>query len=470
MATLQKKKQTARIIKMSKVNPDFKKIFFRERSSFAFQNPGQDWKTSKKPLGDGIIQSHLSHKLWVGTKAGWYTELGCLDIDVPDIQILKDVMNYFGFDESNSLIERSPNKGFHVFFKPRFNEKVPTKKLFFDCLTKYEKLLQQALNLPQLEIFPRNNRALRGPLGKDQIFMSHDDHSPLILNQEKLLYWWEKLDSVDLKDLSIQRHLSLQFSQSKESKEVVYNEKASGEYLYLFGPQPGISRYDTTWRIILYLFRLNFNYDEIYGKIYQYILKHQNWFMRSSKHGGHTFQRAAAQIGYLRRNEAKYTSYPDSINNTEFNFTKQDLAWILKNFPRKNEQRSVFKLIRYYKPRARRVGPWVRIHKDKWREWMSSHNVKRFQRMLESKNILESRKDYIVGSYARHYKIDIPIMQGEILHDGRQLRNFEASLNEAFSKQDLYQLIRKDVTAIKRITEKAAEQIVILDPEKEATC
>ena len=120
MGTDQKKKQTARVIKMTddKVDPDFKKIFFRERSSFAFQNPGQDWKTSKKPLGDGIIQKHLSHKLWVGTRAGWYTELGCLDIDVSDIQILKDVMNYFGFDESNSLIEKSPNKGFHVFFKP----------------------------------------------------------------------------------------------------------------------------------------------------------------------------------------------------------------------------------------------------------------------------------------------------------------------------------------------------------------
>ncbi len=453
----------------SKINSDFKRTFLRERSSFAFQNPGRDWKTSKRPLGDGIIRKHLDHKLWIGTRAGWYVGFGCLDIDTPDKGILDEVCSYFNFSDMNSLIEQSPNKGYHILFKPRFNDRVPTQKLYYECLTKSEKRLQQLLNIPQLEIFPKSNRALRGPLGRDQIFIDPDSFTPYRLNQEQLMNAFEKLNQTDLKELSIQRYIPFDYKEEPRKEEVLYNEKATGEYLYNFGPQPGITRYDTTWKIILYLFRLNFNYDEIYGKIYQYIIKHQNWFNENSRHGRQVFQRAAAQIKYLRNNEAKYTSYPDFINNAEFYFGKSDLVWLLKTFNRKNEQRAMFNLIRYYRPRAQRVGSWVRIHHHRWIEWTDWRSYKRFQRMLESKNILKSRKNYVIGKYARHYKLNLPTVQGEILQDGRQVRNFETALTKTFSRKDLYQLVGK-TEKVKRIIEKASEQTVILNPELLAIC
>ncbi len=452
-----------------KVNPDFKRTFFRERSAFAFQNFGQDWKTSRKPLGDGIISKHLNHKMWIGTRAGWYVEYGCLDLDTRDKGLLQDVRDYFNFDWTNSLIEQSPNKGYHILFKPRFNDKPPSQKLYYDCLTKTEKHIQQILNLPQLEIFPKSNRALRGPLGKNQIFIDPDNFSPYHLDQEQLMSAFEKLYPTDLKEIAIQRELPLEYKEPLHQKEVIYSEKSTGEYLYHFGPQSGLTRYETTWKIILYLFRLNFSYDEIYGKMYQYILKHQKWFSENSRHGHQTFQRTAAQIRYLRRNEAKYASYPDFINNAEFCFGKSDLLWLLKTFPRKNEQRAMFNLIRYYRPRQRRVGDWVRIHRDRWRDWLSWRTDNRFQQWLKSKKILESRKDYVVGKYARHYKLNLPRLEGKILHDGRQIRSFETALVKAFTNSELNQLL-KSREKLRRIKNEAKEQTVVLNPEVPIVC
>lgn len=90
--------------------------------------------------------------------------------------------------------------------------------------------------------------------------------------------------------------------------------------------------------------------------------------------------------------------------------------------------------------------------------------------MLESKNILKSRKDYVIGRYARHYNLNLPALQGEIRQDGRQVRNFETALTRAFNRKALYQLIRKDTTAVKRIQNKATEQTIILNPELLAVC
>jgi len=457
------------MLNVNKVNPDYKRIFTRERGSFAFQNIGGGWRTSKKPLGDGLIIKHLNGELWIATRAGWYIEAGLNDLDTHDIGILEDVCNFFRFDYKNSLIEQSPNKGFHIIFKPRFNDKVPAQKLYFDVLVKYEEYLKREMGLPQLELFPKSNVAIRAPLGRDQIFIDPDTLEPFVLTQEQLIHYFEKLNPIDLRDISPQLLLPFEFKNTKQI-DLLYDDSTTGKELYLCGPQVGISRYRTTWLVILYLFRKDGPaYVELCRKIYRYIQKHQIWFLENSRHGHQAYQRALAQIRYLERNEDRYTGYPDALNNSEFHFTKSDLVWILKNFKGKNEQRAVFNMVRYYSPRAKTIGPWVSIHRDRWVEWLSWRTYKKFQQMLESRNILEIRDDYIIGKQSKCYKLNLPSQDSAILHDGRQIRNFEAALVKVFTDRELYELTG-DYTKVRRIKETAKQQVIILNPEDDGLC
>ena len=407
---------------------DFVNTFIQRQPRYAVKFKGKPWKTKQKALSDTPIRSHLEGKYYIGVLAKWYPGFCVLDMDDVDLNNVERVRDSLKLDIANSMLCRSETPGsYHILFKPSYNTKPPTVRLLQGIL----KPFGQQNNI---EIYPQPNKAIRLPFGSQQDCL--DFEYIHLKDWKEKLYWFNKLDDLDLKTIPYhQLELDLYIPKQKSGSYQI------GRELFETGLNAYNSRNEAQFYILYYLWRRNIPPETALDMCYSVIKTKHNGYSEEVNSGN--WRTIKGEI--KRQARTIYSTYehsniyPDEIHNS-FNgyITKADIKDIVMlckaSMPR---MKFLYNLVKYCYPRRYRT--FIDIHSDRLREWSFRNYL---QYLDEFKSIINRGQTYQVDKFSKSIKLNWNYKDtGAILIEDRAPDTFEETIRLSHQPQELRELL-----------------------------
>ena len=405
--------------------------------------PDHMWiRANKNPANYRHVAAHLAHRISLATFARWYPQAAWWDLDDMPRSRAEEIRARHGFTTSNSILgaTRSP-ESWALVYKPVYNNRPMTARLF-------ETIGCKMADLEGVEMFPRvRERAGRVPFGKhftpvDEVYRE--------MQLVDLLSAFERLDEYEMKyrvpfdDQSVQGSL---MGPRELTGSGWYRE---GRALYFHGLEPPYHRHDAQARVIYYLLRCNMSPEHVADLTYRWIKAKHNGHSRDLN-AGH-YQTIRGEIGRQTRSLADGftgTNYwPDWVHHTHNGWiTREDLHKIAHicggNRPR---MRFTFELLRFANARQRR--PWVRVHRDHFRQWAGNRTYTKYLKELEDKGILRRNSSYWAAGDRTGMSKSITFhgwtfssLRDAILDDERAPETYEETIRQVYEPQEYRQMI-----------------------------
>jgi hypothetical protein len=394
----------------------------------------RSWTTKNKPLSDRPVQAHLAGRYAVAVLGKWYPEFGILDIDDRPRGTMEEIRGMLNLDDKNSMLfaSESPDS-YHVLLKPEYKEKPPTVRLLNDAF-------QNFCALQRIEIYPQAARPIRLPFGPRQEPLDYE-YSCLKDWQSKL-YWFQKLDSFDIKTVRGQQFL-LDLELSKKPPIPTLLED-NPETLFQYGLQTPGSRHFSQFKILYWLWRQNVPRQTAFEMTLAWITKHHNGFSKDIlRHPKAVKAEIARQAAYIYDKYELAKIYPDSTHNLFNGFiAKPDIENIVRiargSLPR---MRFLFHLVKFCYPRRFRT--FVPVHTDRLIEWASHQTYNKYLQEFEAQGLLKRGSAYQTGLFSKAIKLEWPFKTSSeaVLYDGRSIETFEQTAKTVFKPGEMRELI-----------------------------
>ena len=426
--------------------PEYLDLLIQRLPRFAMKFPGfKNWLTRNKPLSDPLILAHLKGDLYIATLGKWYPGYAIFDIDSRSKTEAEEIRARAGLDTSNSMMYSSESKdSHHIIFIPEYHNKPPTLNLLKDILKGFAQV-------HGIEIYPQRGRPIRLPFGPHQPML--DIEYMGLDSWQKKLYWFEKLDPLNLSSVNLQQMI-LDFEPGPGKLWLPVNIHEEAEILLEHGLQQPSSRRHSQWLILVYLWRQNIPKETAAAMVWQWIKEKHNGFSKD-------FLRYPQQVKKDIRGLADHiwsvyhTSQvlPDSTHNTHHGYiTKEDVLDIVEitsgSLPR---MKFLYNLIKFANPR--RYRKFIPYHRDRLIKWSSHRTYPKYLKELGEKGIVKRGTSYLPDGFlgrkgfAKDLKLnwDFRDSSEAVLNDGRSIEAFNGAVRFLFKDRpdEFRQLLTK---------------------------
>jgi len=197
------------------------------------------------------------------------------------------------------------------------------------------------------------------------------------------------------------------------------------------------TRHEITGMLARYFYFRNWPPDSAKTYIRQWLNEKHNGFSREINRENWTL--VNKEIDNWINNTYQYFEqqkiYPTITHNLIGWVTNMDIKLIAEIFPGNYiNQKRLFKLISYYRPRQQRG--YVPIHREKWRKLIGNRGEREFKRLLHEKNLIDVRDSYQVRNYSKAYRLNRLSLasSSEMLKDdnGRTIQDYKAALRKVY--------------------------------------
>jgi hypothetical protein len=394
----------------------------------------RSWTTKNKPLSDRPVQAHLAGQYAVAVLGKWYPEFGILDVDDRQRKTVDEIREDLELDDKNSMLfsSESPDS-YHILFKPEYREKPPTVRLPNSAFRNF-------CNLHGIEIYPQATRPIRLPFGPLQEPL--DFEYSFYGDWESKLYWFQKLDSFDIREVRGQQFI-LDF-ELPEKPSIPKLSEDNPEILFQYGLQVPGSRHFSQFKILYWFWRSNVPWQNAVEMTSSWIKNRHNGFskdiIRQPKAVRDEIRRQATCI-YEKYEMSRV--YPDSTHNLINGFiSKPDIEHIIRitggSLPR---MRFLFHLVKFYYPRRFRT--FVPVHTNKLIEWGSRRTYDKYLREFETQGLIKRGSAYQAGHFSKDIKLEWPFKNSSeaLLYDGRSIETFEQAAKLIFQPWEMRELL-----------------------------
>ena len=294
--------------------------FIQRWPRYAVKQIGKkSWRTKNKPLSDIPIKAHLNGQYYVGVLGKWYPRYAILDIDNRRREEAEEIRESLKLDSSNSMLMESENPdSYHILFSPTYNNKPPTIRLLNEIIKPY------AID-KGIEVYPQANKVIRLPFGHKQYNL---DFEYIHLDTwSKKLYWFNKLDDLDLRNIPYQQlTLDLNIQPDNSLKTSTYYE---GKFLYQNGLKEKNSRYPSQYKVLHFLYmQHNYTVESAIEITWQWIRNKHNGYSDKVNSGKWRTIKAEIerQAKWIYSNYELRHFYPNEIHNIYKGYiTKADI-------------------------------------------------------------------------------------------------------------------------------------------------
>lgn len=426
-------------------------LFVQRGPSYALRRYGEGpkkWITISHKLSNKMLAGHLRHEYAIASRARWYPEFGAFDIDKRKREEVDEIREKLGLDENNSFLCSSESENsYHLFFRPRLNGKPPTRNRLY-------KELKDVAEIEKVERYPQPNKPFRLPFGFKQEFLDYEFAH--LKKVEDILYWIEKLDSVDISEfpkkqkelfdldavISTGENFTLIDPGSIEENKSCYQK---GHDYYIHGLQAPGTRHDAQFCILYWLWRRNYPLDEAIKSAYRWInLKHNEFSNDYPKYRKKVQKEIIRQATFIYENYHRKEIYPDATHVNYYGYiTKPDIEEIVLltegNLP---FTKFVFSLVKFAYPR--RYRQYLNIHTDKLTKW-SSRNYQNYFEKLDEKGIAKRNKSYHVGEFSKAIDLnwDYKSDDNAVIYEGRSIDTFQDTIKLLYKPEDFKQILQK---------------------------
>jgi len=394
---------------------------------------GKRWSTKNKPLCDTPILAHLEGKYFVGVLGQWYPRFAIFDIDEQPIERVNEIREFLNLNDNNSMLFDSESKdSYHLIIKPHLNNNPPTIKR-----------LQSALKIfaikNNIEIYPQANRVIRLPFGQYQ-YPTDIEYFHLESWQDKL-YWFNKLDEYDLREIEGQQlGLDLHTISVGSMPNIMQEAKELLEY----GLQIPSSRHDSQFKILYYLWRNNVPQDQAEAITWRWIQNKHNGFSKEIiRHPGQVRKEISRQAAHIYSKYELSHVFPDTTHNFHHGYiTEPDILEIIEicgaSVPR---MKFLFNIVKYSYPR--RFRSFIGVHRDKLIKWSSEKTYLKYLNEFERKGILTRGKAYSTGLFSKDLKLDWKYSDSSeaILYEGRSIETFNETAKLIYKPEELREIL-----------------------------
>ncbi len=405
------------------------------RYAVKLKGPDKTWVTKNKALSDRPVKAHLNGQYYVGVYGKWYPGFAIVDIDDADKDRVDEIREKLRLDTDNSMLMGSESKdSYHLLFKPSYKHKPPTIRLLNDILKPFA-------NENNIEIYPQANRPIRLPFGptqkmKDCEFIHLD-------NWKDKLYWFAKLDYLDLKGIPYQQmSMDLDVGIDNGTKLSTYYE---GQYLFEQGLLEKHSRHDSQYRVLYYIWRQNIPLEIAIDMTWNWIkAKHNNRSTDILNHPQRVKNEIIRQARWVYSKNDFIQLYPDEIHNSHKGFiTKEDIVDIFMICrASKPKSKFLFNLVKYCYPR--RYNIFIRVHSKNFEEW-SKGGYMGHLKALQAQGIVKRYDSYQADVFAKSIKINWKFKDPRkaILVDCRAPELFDDTIRACFTPEELREILIK---------------------------
>lgn len=410
--------------------------FIQRQPRYAVKQIGKkSWRTKNKPLSDTPIKAHLNGQYYVGVLGKWYPGFTILDIDDKDKDTAEEIREGLKLDTSNSMLLTSESdNSYHILFKPSYNNRPPTINLL-------NEILKPFANGKGIEVYPQANKAIRLPFGHKQ---NNLDFEYIHLNTwSDKLYWFNKLDDLDLKTVPKQQlSLDLNIKPDSSLKISTYEE---GRFLYQAGLVEKHSRHDSQFKVLYYIWRQNIPLITAIDMTWQWIKNKHNNNSQDIKTSPHTVKKAIErQAKWIYGNYELRQFYPDETHNTYKGYiTKadiEDIFYITKaSIPK---AKFLFNLVKYCYPRRYRT--FIQLHSDNLITW-SQRGYLKYLDDLQKLRIIKRLDKYKIESFSKSIiiKWNFRDTSRAILIDNRAPEDLPETIRICFEPEEFRELLLK---------------------------
>lgn len=406
--------------------------------SFGIEYIGGEWKTIHYTPPKKMLARHVRGDYWIGLKSPWYPIFCTLDIDNPgDTKTaIEAIKRKLGLHEKQIAAYTSPSffkddlshsGSLHLFIKPTFNANPCTQKLM-------RKILSPLIQELHYELYPQEKKVCRLPFGRNQHIVDINGVVDFDSGWQKSLREVFGLIPVPLE----------KFPYQKENRRIPINpildvspQKNKAEEILHTGLIEYGTRHKITGLLARYFYFRNWPPDSVKTYIRQWLNEKHNGFSREINRGNWTL--VNKEIDNWINNTYQYFEqqkiYPTITHNLLGWVTNLDIKLIAEIFPGNYiNQKRLFKLISYYRPRQQRG--YVPIHREKWRKLIGNRGEREFKRLLHEKNLIDVRDSYQVRNYSKAYRLNRLSLasSSEMLKDenGRTIQDYKAALRKVF--------------------------------------
>lgn len=402
------------------------------------------WRTQKKPLSDIPIKAHLAGKYAVATLGKWYPEYAILDIDSRTRREADEIRETLELDELNSMLIKSESEdSYHIIFSPEYHGKPPTINLLKDSFMEF-------CRSKRIEIYPQRRRPIRLPFGPCQPLLDIE-YMRLDSWREKL-YRFQKLNPFDLGSVKYHQ-LIFDFEPGPGKLLLPTNIFQEARDLLDHGLQFPSSRHENQGKILFYLWRKNIPVEDAIEIVWDWINEKHNGFSKDILRSPRYVKKDIESLAHWTWNKYQISQvFPDSTHKKHYGYiTEPDIPDIIEatsgSLPK---MRFLYNLVKYSYPRRHRK--LISIHTDKLIRWSSKETYLRYINELKDKGIVERRKAYLAGQFAKDLKINWKFRSSNeaVMYEGRAIETFEKTSSFLFKPDDFKQLLTKE--GVKRTT------------------
>ena len=411
----------------------FTDLFVQRIPRYAVKK-SRSWTTKNKPLSDRPVQAHLAGQYAVAVLGKWYPEFGILDIDDRPRGTVDEIREKLELDDKNSMLfsSESPDS-YHILLKPEYREKPATVRLLNSAFHNF-------CDLHRIEIYPQATRPIRLPFGPRQEPL--DFEYSYLGDWESKLYWFQKLDSFDIRGVRGQQ-LIIDFDLS-EKPSIPKLFEDNPEILFQYGLQAPSSRHFSQFKILYWLWRHNVPRETAVEITFSWINKNHNGFSRDIiRHPKAVRGEIGRQAACIYEKYELSKIYPDSTHNLFNGFiSKPDVENIIRiargSLPR---MRFLFHLVKFCYPRRFRT--FVSVHTNRLIEWGSRRTYDKYLREFEAQGLLTRGTAYQTGHFSKAIKLEWPFQNSSeaVLYDGRSIETFEQTVRTIFKPEEMRELI-----------------------------
>jgi len=419
---------------------DYNSTFVQRHPHYGVKFPGQTWTTRSKPLSDNMVRNHLSGKCAVGTLARYYPEYAILDIDDKPLEYAQEVRSELSLDDTNSILSGSESPdSYHVILKPLYNGEPPTVNLLQNIMRDY------AL-IRGIEIYPQKNRVIRLPFGKNQpcldAIYAHLDA------WEDKLYWFKKLDEVDLS--TFPRHQTVLTFPDQYVQGIRLSSMEEGRDLFEHGLQHFSSRHYSQFQVLYYLWRHNVPMDVAIETTYAWIKRMHNGFSKDViRYPQRCLSEIKRQASHIY---TKYNSrgiYPDHTHNSQNGYiTEPDvrrifqIAGSIDGLSVMPVASFLFGIVKYSYPR--RYRHQFPVHTDKLIQWSSRRSYGTYLNALHEKDVVHRGSSYLAGQYSKPLTVNWSYGQSEhaIKYDGRAVDTLSDTVRVIYKPDEIRTILK----------------------------
>lgn len=405
------------------------------------------WRTVNKPLPDGVITNHLDQRYTVGVLGKWYPGYCIIDFDDVNLNYVDEIRDKLCLNDSNSMLCSSESKdSYHLLLRPVYNGEPPTIKLL-------QKVFQPFAKLNQIEIYPQKRRVVRLPFGKYQGCVNFEFQH--LSTWEEQLYWFEKLDEFDLRNVK-HHQTELNLISPASGKRLSLSAFQIGKEFLETGLVQPSSRNEAQFAVIYYLWRLNMPMDEAERITFSWIKKMHNGFSKTinSRNFKIVREEISRQANRVYANYDLSQTYPDTTHNSHGGFlAKDDIPEIIQitkgSLPR---MRYLFNIVKYAYPRRHRN--FLNIHSGKLVKWSSHRTYNKYLNELDAKGIAKRGDTYSADRFSKSIDLKWKFKSSDeaILYEGRSIETFEETIRLLFNPRNFRDLLQQTGTTKQNIS------------------